>query len=278
MARLGSRGAAASRPLPGATPAPAAGADRIPDSPPARRVRAPSWLDLRLVIGVLLVLVSVVVGARVLGEADESTTVWGVSKDLAAGTVLEASDLVKVRVRLFDNASRYMSTDSSPAGKVLGRPMLSGELIPRAALVQPESVVQLPLSVPAERVPRDLAHGQLVDIYASVEQQGQPPQTTLVLAGVTILKVDGRGEGALSVGSQRLQVLISVPSCRVAAIIDATEGKTVSLAVLEGVTSDEQATPDDCRGSNTGSGSGNGGTAEGSGVPSSSAPPTGGGG
>src|SRR5687768_14738118 len=38
----------------------------VPPSPTARRLALPRWLDTRLVLGVLLVLVSVLVGARVL--------------------------------------------------------------------------------------------------------------------------------------------------------------------------------------------------------------------
>ncbi len=43
-----------------------------PGSPKAGRLATPGWVDGRLVLGVLLVLVSVVVGARVLSAADRS--------------------------------------------------------------------------------------------------------------------------------------------------------------------------------------------------------------
>lgn len=228
-------------------------AEGAPPSPRPRRVRPPSWVDARLMIGVLLVLASVLVGARLIGDADESTTVWGVSRDLAAGTVLTADDLVEVRVRLYDNARLYLAASSDPAGKVLNRPILSGELLPTAALSSAESAVALPLSVPAERVPTELTRGGVVDVYASAGDPAQSAQTALVLSAVTVLHVDGRGDGALSVGAQRLQVLLSVPSCHVAQVIDATEGMVVSLAMRTGpppesvttVGCDEAASPND---------------------------------
>ena len=65
-----------------------------------RRVRPPRWLDLRLVLGVLLVLASVLLGARVVSAADATVPVWAVTGDLAAGTQLSADDLVAVDVRL----------------------------------------------------------------------------------------------------------------------------------------------------------------------------------
>src|SRR6476469_1490712 len=71
---------------------PAAAAD-VPAGRTPRRVRPPRWLDLRLVLGVLLVLGSVLLGARVVGAADATVPVWAVTGDLAAGTRLDASDL-----------------------------------------------------------------------------------------------------------------------------------------------------------------------------------------
>ena len=65
-------------------------------SPTPRRVRAPKWLDLRLVAGVVLVLASVLLGARVISRANASDSVWAASRDLAPGTVLSADDLVEV--------------------------------------------------------------------------------------------------------------------------------------------------------------------------------------
>src|SRR3712207_4756406 len=51
--------------------------------PTPRRVRPPRWLDLRLVLGVLLVLGSVLVGARVVTAADATVPVWSARSDLA---------------------------------------------------------------------------------------------------------------------------------------------------------------------------------------------------
>ena len=55
------------------------------DSPPAARLGRPRWRDARLLGGLLLVLLSVVLGARVLAAADDTVAVWSVTTDLAAG-------------------------------------------------------------------------------------------------------------------------------------------------------------------------------------------------
>ena len=64
--------------------------------PTPRRVRPPRWLDLRLVLGVLLVLGSVLLGARIVSAADATVPVWTAVRDLAPGTELRADDLVAV--------------------------------------------------------------------------------------------------------------------------------------------------------------------------------------
>ena len=140
-----------------------------PASPRSNRLATPGWLDTRLVLGVLLVLVSVVVGARVLSAADRSTLVWAASKDLSAGSRLSAADLEPVRVRLFDGLeARYVPADQSPAGLLLERGVEGGELLPRNGLLSPQREVDLRLvTVPVEaaRFPLGLAADQQVDVW-----------------------------------------------------------------------------------------------------------------
>ena len=108
--------------------------------PSPRRVRPPRWLDLRLVLGVLLVLASVLVGARIVSAADATVPVWAVAGDLAAGTELTAEDLVAVDVRLDDAADAYLSTATRPEGRMLARAVREGELLPRTALEEADEL------------------------------------------------------------------------------------------------------------------------------------------
>lgn len=201
-------------------------------SPRARRLAGPRWLDLRLVVGVLLVLGSVLVGAKVISSADASTSVWAARSDLSAGTLLVEADLVKVRVQLRNSSARYLATTTSPAGRTLVKDIAAGELLPAASVVEASDYVTFSLAVPAQRVPVSLQRGQKVTIYASATDAASPPATTQVATGVTVLQISGRSDGALSVGTAQLQVVLSVRSCQVAEILDATERRTVSLAVL----------------------------------------------
>jgi len=143
----------------------------VPTSPPARRLTLPSWLDARLVLGVLLVLVSVLVGARVLSGSDRSQLVWATSRALAPGSVLTSADLVPVQVRLFDSAALYLdASQPPPTGYVASRGLGAGELLPDDALRRPELDVDFRLVtvlVEVGHVPPDLVGGQQVDAWVT---------------------------------------------------------------------------------------------------------------
>lgn len=222
------------------TAAPAASGATAPEGPTARRMRPPRWLDLRLVLGVLLVLGSVLVGARVVTAADATVPVWSASGDLAAGTVLAAEDLVAVDVRLDDVAVAYLATSTQPAGRVLARAVRGGELLPRSALEEPADQVQLALPVQAGYVPPGLARGQLVDVYAVADPAvGAAVETggdvDLVVSGAPVQAVTGRGEGVLSTATTTVQVAVAVPADDAAGVLSSIGGRGLVVVVRNSV-------------------------------------------
>lgn len=204
-----------------------------PVSPRASRLASPGWLDGRLVVGVLLVLVSVVVGARVLSSADRSTLVYAVTKDLAAGSILDADDLEQVRVRLFDSAQEYVAAGDPPVGYVVRRGLGRGELLPRQALALPREDVDFrEVTVPIDvgHLPPGLAAGAQVDVWVTPETvqadetAEEPPvdasgPARLVLQGVTVLAVQADA-GAFS-GSTSIPVVLQVRPREVASVVSA---------------------------------------------------------
>lgn len=201
-------------------------------SPRAARLRTPSWLDRRLVLGLLLVLTSVVVGARVLAGADASVPVYAVTRDLAAGTALVDGDLRVVRVRLFGSGDRYVSADGpKPAGYLLLRPMGRDELLPRLAVsADPTAVPVRLVTLPVRRhhLPPELSHGDVVDVYLSPGAKSAPAAPTLVLAGVPVESVSDRGGSRLAAGDET-GVVLRVPVPNVAALVAAGQSGAIDL-------------------------------------------------
>src|SRR5689334_6303149 len=113
------------------------GAPHALDVPPATRSGSAGWRDPRLWVGVVLVTGSVVAGARLLSSADDMTSVWAASTDLAAGQTVTADDLRATRLRFDDAADRqrYLGVDDElPPALTLTRPLAAGELVPAGAL------------------------------------------------------------------------------------------------------------------------------------------------
>jgi hypothetical protein len=173
------------------------------------------------VVGVTLVAVSVLVGARLFAGADDSVAVWSARTAMSAGQPLGPGDLVRTQVR-FDSqadADRYLSADAAPApGTVLRRDVGTGELLPRAAVTgrAAADLVEVPLSVPSDGVPATVRVGSVVDVWVAPGQatvptgDAVPGRAALVFDDVTVVAVP-RAASALGPTATR-QVIVGVGS------------------------------------------------------------------
>jgi hypothetical protein len=177
-----------------------------PLSPPATRTQRSRWRDPRLVVGVALIAVCALVGARLLGSADDTVGVWAARDALSAGQPVSTADLVRREVRFDDQAAadRYVSADlAPPTSATLVRPVGAGELLPRSALgaAAGGSLTEVPLSVDTEAVPSTLHVGTVVDVWVTPDSAapGAPAggapvaRSTLVFDDVTVLSVPRSG-------------------------------------------------------------------------------------
>jgi hypothetical protein len=203
----------------------------VSPSPPARRLGAARWLDARLLVGVFLVLGSVVLGAKVIAEADDSVAVWAARADLAPGDTLDADDVEPRQVRMADLAA-YVGGEL-PTGYVLTRPVGSGELLPRAAVAQPgDAGSRRIVTLPVERhhFPGTLAAGERVDVYVTAASVGAqpagPPEQVLAKALVEGVDADSTrfGGGMGSVG-----VALAVAPADVPALVGAIQRGAIDL-------------------------------------------------
>ena len=185
-------------------------------APAAVRSAPPGWRDPRLWIGVAIVAVSVIAGARLIGSADNSVTVWAVASDLGPGDTVGPSDLVAQRVRFVESSdlARYFPAGQElPADLRLERGVGEGELLPRSAISTTGSsdAMELPVAVESTLVPPGVQSGWVVDVYLSGARTGetatgQSADGRAVLTGVTVLDAPPVGE-SFAVSGQRQLVL-----------------------------------------------------------------------
>lgn len=185
------------------------------EPPAAVRATTPGWRDPRLWIGVALVTASVVVGARVVGRADDSVAMWAVAADLAPGDTVESSDLTVTRVRFADAADRekYFTTDDPlPSERHLLRPVGAGELLPRAVLgASDDEVVHVSVSVPGPQVPPSVRAGSTVDLWVTPPPgSAETTKARLVVSGVVVVEAPGATSDFGAASAER-QLVLGVP-------------------------------------------------------------------
>ena len=211
-------------------------------TPTASRLRPPSWRDSRLLVGVLLVLVSTVLGAVVVARADDRIPVYAAKAQVAPGQRLTESDVVRVDVLLGEGAAAYLPADRAlPPDTWSLRQLRPGELIPVAGVGAAEAVEvqQVALLVDATSASA-LGVGSVVDVYVNRPEKG----TTVglptyagperVLEGVSVVRVAGE-DGVLGGSAQTRAVHVMVPREEVQAVVaDVDMGARITLVPVPG--------------------------------------------
>lgn len=193
---------------------------QAPGSPLARRSTSRGWRDPRFAVGVVVVAASVLLGALVLGRADDSVPVWAARSDLTKGQTLRAQDLAPHRIRFASptDAARYLSaSDPPPSGAVLSRSVGAGELVPKAAVGEGASpaLVQVPVAVDPAAVPATVRVGSHVDVWVTPDpttaQEGDRASSaaTLVFHDVPVLAAPAPSDSSLTPEQSR-QLIVGV--------------------------------------------------------------------
>ena len=179
--------------------------DVVGPSPVPRRVATPSWLDLRLVLGVVLVLASVLAGAAVFSAADHRDAMVTATRDLAAGTILTSDDVDTAQVQLpAHGAGVYLSSTGAAVGKRLTRAVSAGELLPAAAVARVPARTTVTIPFAAGNAP-ELRPGQRIEVWVSTPTCA----SVVLLPDVTVQDVH-TDTGAFTTGTGGQDVVVSV--------------------------------------------------------------------
>lgn len=216
--------------------------------PAATRAKPPGWRDPRLWIGVVIVAVSVIAGARILGAADDSVSVWSATRDLAPGDTIREEDLTARSVRFSDAAEMalYLRTsDPLPDDLRLTRGLGAGEFVPTGALGSAEAAdtVIVSLAFPPELIPTNIGTGSVIELLVIPERgvgadtvEGKGAQTgepTTVLSDVVVIDAPSSADSLGSVSRGR-QLVLGIPeseSSVLAEILGASEDQRVRVLV-----------------------------------------------
>ncbi|MEI8057284.1 MAG: SAF domain-containing protein [Actinomycetes bacterium] len=209
----------------------------VPVSPRAHRLGT-DRRDVRLAIGVALVIGSVLLGSRVFAAADHRVQLLSARDSLAAGTTLTEADVVVVDVAV-DSASSYLDPSAGIDGRVLTRDVGAGELIAASALGDSVRTDRRFVTVPVDplHAPPALARGERVDVYVSPKDGtsvGGGSVTvlpTLVLAGALVADP---GSADASGASSQIGVVLDVADSDAGQAVAAARGGDVDLVRVGG--------------------------------------------
>ena len=185
-----------------------------------KRSRVSRWGDVRLWVGVSVLIGSMFIGARVMASAEETVTLWRATSDLAAGSNPLAVEPVVVALAGSDEA--YFRGLIPPTDVVI-RPVGAGEFIPIGALgtadLTPVRVVTVPVN--PLHVAVGVNPGDQVDVWATIDSTtvSAVSQTSMVptkvLAKITVIEI---ARDVVCTGGD-IGVVLSVPESDVPSLV-----------------------------------------------------------
>jgi Flp pilus assembly protein CpaB len=198
-------------------------------------------LDLRVAVGLLLMLVAVLGGASLIRSAQARTPVLVAAGTVQPGEVIEPSDLRVVEMSVPTGVAHLSaSAEGQIEGRVAAEPLWDGKVlgpdsVADAAPVGPGMVAITLLLPPESAVGGDIRSGDRVAVLSSpgVDEAGgnqQKAATTILLPDVPVLSVHpattSQGEGVFVTLTLRLE--------EARALAEARASGRVDLALLPG--------------------------------------------
>jgi hypothetical protein len=188
-----------------------------------------TWMDPRLVIGVILVLVSLGGVWLVVQQSSRTETAWAATRTLLPGEIITAGDVEQVQVRLPQWQERYLDASADPVGMLVASTVGTGEMLPLRALGDAASEDRSAVVVDIEgALPRAVRTGSLVDVWtAAPADDGYEAPTVLIDDAIVVGVLED--EGILASSAQQLELL--VPTDETSLLLEAMSNEHVLSVV-----------------------------------------------
>ena len=210
--------------------------DAVRDAPRAQRLRLRRRADLRLWLGLALVVGSMFAGAHLMSQGAQTVTVWQAGRDMSAGSAPQ--HMRPVTVALGSVAEDYLPATEPLTGQ-LRYPIQAGELIPRSALSAPDLAPSriVTIGVDPLHAPVDLLAGDRVDVWStpdpdSLDALAVPSEVEsdigprLVLESVLVQDVAPDSMG------RELAIVVSVHPDQVQQLVGAARAGVIDLVAV----------------------------------------------
>lgn len=187
------------------------------------------WADLRFLLGIALIVVSVAGVWFVVAAARQTAPVFAAATTLLPGETVESADLRVVDVALGPVHDSYATPTTLRPGAVATRVVRAGELVPNDALGDAAGVRSTTVVITsASEVPATVGTGSSVDVWAAAPRERGAYDTPRILVGsATVASVD---RDRSMMGATAVAVEIVIDRADVAATLAAiADGSSLSI-------------------------------------------------
>jgi hypothetical protein len=174
------------------------------------RPRRAPWGDLRFLIGLLLVIVSIAGVWLLLSSADSATPVLQATRTIVQGEPLASDDFQVADVGLGGITEDYLAPQDLEPGHVAGRTIGAGELLPASAAADAESLSLTTVVVEtATPLPGEVAPGTVVELWtAPLSEDGRAHDAPRLLLADAIVGDVKKPDGMLADGHTAVELVI----------------------------------------------------------------------
>lgn len=202
--------------------------------PVARRAHAP-WRDLRLVLGLLLVIASISAVWFIVTTSRTTSPVLQATRTILVGEVLSSADLRAVEVGLGSLAGEYLAQGELAPGTIALRTITAGELLPRSATGAASDAATTTVVIDsAVGVSESVSPGTRVEVWSAApdeDRRGFEPPVVLVRSATVAAVV--APSGLISQGQTKIELIVD--RAEVGPVLTAlTDGSALSIVPLAG--------------------------------------------
>ncbi|KJL27037.1 hypothetical protein RN51_00059 [Microbacterium oxydans] len=175
-------------------------------SPPRRAF----WGDVRFLIGIALVALSIGGVWLIVSASDDSVPLLQTTRTITQGQSVTAADFQVVDVGLGAAVDGYLGPDDLPVDSVATRTLDGGELVPVSALTDAEDSRSTTVVIQSTTgIPEGVTAGTVVEIWqAPPVDDGRSYDVPRILVADVIVREVLEPEGVLAETGTRLEVVI----------------------------------------------------------------------
>jgi hypothetical protein len=201
-------------------------------TPSAYRLEPVSWVNLRSVLGLVLVFGAVFAGTLVLQRAQHLVPVYAATHDLPSGVPLANGDLSLVQVRLpAAELGRYLrpSAGHPVTGKILAAPLRQHMLVPADGLIpslEQGGMVEFAINIDHGDMLQGLRPGDHVQILGAYSDGLHKGAAEVLVESAEVVRILEES-GGLAAGHRESGVQVRLPGDRTASVAAAIAGARV---------------------------------------------------